>query len=134
MNKYSRIGGISNLPDVLKLVTKSNVKAVYMSMLSIIVVIVFIVLLVIYLQNILSSNKHFNSSSTYESFVKALLKENVQVVLVQDPNSIRKSNPQSGDFYKEAQKDDVVFLLTNHNLIILYRPSEEKILSIAEVN
>ncbi len=134
MTKYSRVGNVSNLPDVFKLATKSNIKAVYISTLSIIIVIVFITILVIYLQNIFSSNKNFNSSSTYESFVKTLLKENVQVVLVQDPNSIRQSNPQSGDFYKEAQKDDVVFLLPNHNLIILYRPSEEKILSIAEVN
>lgn len=47
-----------------------------------------------------------------------------QVSVVQDPDQLKKTN----EFYSDAQKDDIVGIFSNPDLIMIYRPSTDKVI------
>lgn len=52
-----------------------------------------------------------------------------QMVIVSNPDEVRKSN----EFYKDAQKDDIIATFSNPNLVIIYRPSTSSIVKSGQI-
>ncbi|MCS7317442.1 MAG: hypothetical protein NZZ41_03855 [Candidatus Dojkabacteria bacterium] len=75
-----------------------------------------------------NSNEHIQKISDLFNSSK-----NFNIVKIVDVNLVRQHNPENALFYEDARNGDIIVIMSDLEIVAIYRPDENKIINIAKI-